>query len=150
MTLSTRRPSKPLTQGQFLTLKSNYGARMGSSVLGSSWENRVSYGEDRRTPLRGAVTGMAPCLGTSSEPWTYPRIHVTLCKTRGSMSLSGRVCIVWFFFVLFFLIYANHQEPRTSLLSEDEAGAGGTHRRCLCCWLVWECSRYYVTENRDP
>lgn len=149
MTLSTRRPSKPLTQGQFLTLKSNYGARMGSSVLGSSWENRVSYGEDRRTPLRGAVTGMAPCLGTSSEPWTYPRIHVTLCKTRGSMSLSGRVCVVWFF-VLFFLIYANHQEPRTSLLSEDEAGAGGTHRRCLCCWLVWECSRYYVTENRDP
>lgn len=68
MALSTRKPSKPLTQGQFHTLKFNYGARMGSSVLGSSWENRVSHGEDRRTPLRGVVTGMAPCLGTSSEP----------------------------------------------------------------------------------
>lgn len=148
MTLSTRRPSKPLTQGQFLTLKSNYGARMGSSVLGSSWKTEWVTG---KTGLHWEGLWQA---------WPHAWGHrQSLEHTHVSTSLSARpeeACplvvesVLCDFFVLFFLIYANHQEPRTSLLSEDEAGAGGTHRRCLCCWLVWECSRYYVTENRDP
>lgn len=37
--------------------------------------------------------------------------------------------------VLFFIIDTNHQEPRTSLLSENEAGAGGTKGVCVADWL---------------
>lgn len=94
----------------------------------------MSHGEDRSTPLRGAVTGITSCLG----------YHQSLEHTHISTSLSARpeeACplvvesVLCDFFVLFLIIYTNHQEPQTSLLSENEAGAGGTHGVCVADWL---------------
>lgn len=121
-----RRPSSHCTWGQFHTLVSSCGARMGLFCARKSPGNPEWVGGEDRGSLwthpGGARIGLASFLGTSLETWTQRHVPITLARPEGTCPLMVESMLCDFCA----LVYNLCKPPRNPNQSDE-------WKLCRCC-----------------